>query len=60
MWILNYDKALPYKDVVVHEFFAKDATNVIDQVPHSPEMAPCDIYGFLIKGSQITTPRKAF
>ncbi|KMQ87532.1 mariner mos1 transposase [Lasius niger] len=45
-WILHHDNAPSHKAIIVQEFLAKNTTNVIDQAPYSPDMAPCDFFLF--------------
>lgn len=45
-WILHHDNAPPHTSILVREFLAKNSTNVIDQTPYSPDMAPCDFFLF--------------
>jgi len=45
-WFLHHDNAPSHKAIVVQEFLAKNSTNVIEQAPYSPDMAPCDFFLF--------------
>ena len=46
-WFLHHDNTPPHKAIVVQEFLAKNSTNVIEQAPYSPDMAPYDFFLFL-------------
>ena len=39
-WILHHDNALSHKAIIVNEFLAEHSTNIIEQPPCSPNMAP--------------------
>lgn len=45
-WILHHDNAPCHKAIIVTEFLTKNSTNIIDQAPYSPDMAPCDFFLF--------------
>lgn len=45
-WFLHHDNAPSQKAVIINEFFAKNATNVIEQPPYSPDLAPADFFLF--------------
>lgn len=45
-WILHHDNAPSHTSTIVREFLAKNSTNIIDQAPYSPDMAPCDFFLF--------------
>ena len=45
-WILHNDNALSQKAIIVNEFLAKNSTNIIEQPPHSPDIAPTDFFLF--------------
>nr|APL98296.1 truncated putative DD34D transposase [Bactrocera tryoni] len=45
-WILHHDNAPSHKAIIVNEFLAKHSTNIIEQAPYSPDMAPCDFFLF--------------
>lgn len=46
LWILHHDNAPSHTSILVREFLTKNSTNVIDQAPYSPDMAPCDFFLF--------------
>ncbi|XP_037938203.1 protein GVQW3-like [Teleopsis dalmanni] len=59
-WILHHDNTPSHKAIVVQEFLAENSTNVIDQTPYSPDMAPCDFFLFpklklLLRGKRFET-----
>lgn len=45
-WILHHDNAPAHTALVVSQFLAKNSTNIINQAPYSPDMAPCDFFLF--------------
>ena len=45
-WILHHDNAPSHKVIIVNEFMAKNSTNIIEQPPYSPDMAPADFFLF--------------
>lgn len=45
-WILHHDNAPSHKAIIVQEFLTKNSTQVIEQAPYSPDMAPCDFFLF--------------
>ncbi|CAK9799943.1 Mariner Mos1 transposase [Anthophora quadrimaculata] len=45
-WFLHHDNAPSHTSTLVREFLAKNSTNVIEQAPYSPDMAPCDFFLF--------------
>ncbi|KYN22659.1 hypothetical protein ALC57_04936 [Trachymyrmex cornetzi] len=45
-WILHHDNAPSHKAIIVNEFLAKNSTNIIEQPPYSPDMAPADFFLF--------------
>ena len=45
-WILHDDNAPSHRAAMMTEFKAKTATNTIYQLPHSPDLAPYDIFLF--------------
>ena len=45
-WILHHDNAPSHKAFIVNEFLAKNSTNIIEQPPYSPDMAPADFFLF--------------
>jgi len=45
-WILHYDNAPSHKAIIVNEFLTKNSTNIIEQPPYSPDMAPADFFLF--------------
>ena len=45
-WILHHDNAQSRKAIIVNEFLAKNSTNIIEQPPYSPDMAPADFFLF--------------
>lgn len=45
-WILHHDNAPAHKAIIVNEFLTKNATNIIEQPPYSPDMAPADFFLF--------------
>lgn len=45
-WILHHDNAPAHKAIIVNEFLNKNSTNIIEQPPYSPDMAPCDFFLF--------------
>ena len=46
LWILHHDNAPSYKAIIVNEFLAENSTNIIEQQPYSPDMAPDDFFLF--------------
>lgn len=45
-WILHHDNAPSHKAIIVNEFLAKNSTNLIEQPPYSPDLAPADFFLF--------------
>ena len=45
-WILHHDNAPAHKAIIVNEFLAKNSTNLIEQPPYSPDLAPADFFLF--------------
>ena len=45
-WILHDDNAPSYNAIVIREHLAKNKTNSIQQLPTSPDLAPCDVFLF--------------
>ena len=45
-WILHDDNAPSHRATLVTEFKTINATNTIDQLPYSPDLAPCDFFLF--------------
>lgn len=45
-WSLHHDNAPSHTSISVRKFLAKNSTNVIDQAPYSPDMAPYDFVLF--------------
>lgn len=45
-WILHHDNAPSHKAIIVKEFLTKNSTNIIEQPPYSPDMAPADFFLF--------------
>ena len=39
---MHHDNAPSHKAIVVNEFLVKNSTNIIEQPPYSPGMAPAD------------------
>ena len=57
-WILHHDNAPSHKAIIVNEFLTKNSTNIIEQPPYSPDMAPADF--FSLSKTQITTSGHSF
>ena len=45
-WILHHDNAPSHKAIIVNKFLAKNSTNINEQPPYSPVMAPADFFLF--------------
>lgn len=45
-WILHDDNAPSHRATIVTDFLAKNSTNVLQQPPYSPDLAPCDFFLF--------------
>jgi len=45
-WILHDDNAPSHRATIVTDFLAKNSTNVLEQPPYSPDLAPCDFFLF--------------
>jgi len=43
-WILHHDNSPSHKAIIVNEFLAKISTNIIEQSPYSPDMAPANFF----------------
>ena len=41
---MHHDNAASQKAIIVNEFLSKYLTNIIEQPPYSPDMAPADIF----------------
>ena len=45
-WILHHDNAPSHKAITVNKFLANNSTNIIEQPPYSPDMAPANFFLF--------------
>ena len=45
-WFLHHDNAPSHTALILRDFFAKNATNIVPQPPYSPDLAPCDFWLF--------------
>jgi len=45
-WILHHDNAPAHRAVTTNEFLAKHNILLLPQPPHSPDLAPCDVFLF--------------
>jgi hypothetical protein len=43
-WILHHDNALAHDALALREFLANKSTMKLDQLPYSPDLAPCDFW----------------
>ena len=61
-WILHHDNATSHKAFIANEFLAKNSTNIIEQPPYSPDMAPPDFFLFpklklLLRGTRFQSKK---
>ena len=59
-WILHHDNASSHNAIVIREHLAKNETNTIQQIPNSPDLAPCDFFLFVrlkkpLRGTRYST-----
>jgi len=45
-WILHHDNAPPHTSYLVQQFLGKHGTTQLQQLPYSPDLAPCDFFLF--------------
>ena len=45
-WLLHHDNAHAHSLLLVHNFLAKNNTEIMPQPPYSPDLAPCDLFLF--------------
>ena len=43
---MHHNNAPSHKAIIVNEYMTKNSTNIIEQPPYSPNMAPVDIFLF--------------
>ena len=55
-WILYHDNAPSQKAIIVNKFLTKNSTNIIEQPPYSPDIAPTDFFLF----PKLNTERNAW
>ena len=55
---MHHDNVPAHTSLLVREFLAKNNTVTMPQLPHSPDMAPCDF--FLFPKTKITLKRRRF
>ena len=44
--MLHHDNAPSHKAIIVNDFLVKKLTNIIEQPPYSPDMAPANVFLF--------------
>ena len=56
-WLLHHDNAPAHNALGIWEFLARSNIAVLEQIPYSPDLAPCDFFLFpklkeVIKGTR--------
>ena len=45
-WLLHHDNTPAHNALGIREFLAQNNISVLEQPPHSPDLAPCDFFLF--------------